>query len=67
MFTRCPSCRHRVLRCYDASHESNQTQLPSDGQMAAHVTAPPEVRSWGSLDEVRQGDHHAVCGEFMGA
>ncbi len=62
MFIRCPYCHRWVFRWFYAAHEKKHTRLRSDGQMAEHVTAPPEERYTGSLDAVPQGYRHAACG-----
>jgi Fe-S cluster assembly iron-binding protein IscA len=62
VFTRCPYCHRWVLRWFYASHEKKHTQRRGDGQMAEHVTAPPEDRYTGSLNGVPQGYRHPACG-----
>lgn len=66
MFIRCPYCHRRVLRWFYARHERKHTQRRSDGQMSEHVTAAPEDRYAGALDNVPKAYHHAVCDAVTG-
>jgi hypothetical protein len=55
-------CHRWILRWFYRSHEKKHTELRSDGQQSEHVTAPPEDRFSGPLDQVPQGYVHSVCG-----
>lgn len=63
MFHRCPYCHRRILSWKYEAHVEEHTRLRDDGQMNEHVTAPPEDRFAGSLDDVPQHYRHLKCGE----
>lgn len=62
MFRRCPYCHHRVLRWFYEAHEKKHTRRRPDGQMTDYMTARPEERFSGPLDDVPQNYRHIECG-----